>query len=42
MAFRAVEELRKLGKGKPVTLLYAAHDRKVNHALVLKSALSRR
>jgi uncharacterized protein YeaO (DUF488 family) len=35
-------ELRKLGKGKPVTLLYAAHDPKVNHALVLKSALSRR
>jgi uncharacterized protein YeaO (DUF488 family) len=25
-----------------VTLLYAAHDPKVTHALVLKSALSRR
>ena len=36
----AVAELRKLGKGKPVTLLYAAHDPKVNHALVLKSALA--
>jgi uncharacterized protein YeaO (DUF488 family) len=35
----ALAELRKLGKGKPVTLLYAAHDPKVNHALVLKSAL---
>jgi uncharacterized protein YeaO (DUF488 family) len=31
-----------LGKGKPITLLYAAHDPKVNHTLVLKSALSRR
>jgi uncharacterized protein YeaO (DUF488 family) len=38
----AVGELRRLGKGKPVTLLYAASDPKVNHALVLKSALSRR
>ena len=35
----ALAELRKVGKGKPVTLLYAAHDPKVNHALVLKSAL---
>jgi uncharacterized protein YeaO (DUF488 family) len=25
-----------------VTLLYAAHDPKVNHALVLQSALTRR
>ena len=38
----ALLELRKLGKGKPVTLLYAAHDPKVNHALVLQSALSGR
>jgi uncharacterized protein YeaO (DUF488 family) len=35
-------ELRKLGKNKRVTLLYAAHDPKVNHALVLQSALTRR
>ncbi len=38
----ALAELRKLGRGKPVTLLYAARDPKVNHALVLKSALSGR
>jgi len=38
----AVAELRKLGKSKRVTLLYAAHDPKVNHALVLQSALTRR
>ena len=38
----ALAELRKLGRGKPVTLLYAAHDPAVNHALVLKSALSSR
>jgi uncharacterized protein YeaO (DUF488 family) len=38
----AVAELRKLGKSKRVTLLYAAHDPKVNHALVLQSALNRR
>jgi uncharacterized protein YeaO (DUF488 family) len=37
----AVAELRKLGKSKRVTLLYAAHDPKVNHALVLQSALAR-
>lgn len=38
----AVAELRKLGRSKRVTLLYAAHDPKVNHALVLQSALTRR
>ena len=38
----AVAELRRLGKSKRVTLLYAAHDPKVNHALVLQSALTRR
>jgi uncharacterized protein YeaO (DUF488 family) len=38
----AFTELRKLGKSKRVTLLYAAHDPKVNHALVLQAALSRR
>ena len=37
-----VAELRRLGKSKRVTLLYAAHDPKVNHALVLQSALARR
>ena len=37
----AVAELRKLGRGKTVTLIYAARDPAVNHALVLKSALER-
>jgi uncharacterized protein YeaO (DUF488 family) len=38
----ALAELRKLGKSKRVTLLYGAHDPKVNHALVLQAALTRR
>jgi uncharacterized protein YeaO (DUF488 family) len=38
----SVGELRKLGRGKQVTLLYAAHDPKFNHALVLRSVLQRR
>jgi uncharacterized protein YeaO (DUF488 family) len=37
----AVAELRKLGKSKPVTLLYAAHDPRINHARVLQAALDR-
>ncbi len=36
-----VGELRKLGKNKRVTLLYAAHDPEVNHALVLRYVLER-
>jgi uncharacterized protein YeaO (DUF488 family) len=36
-----VGELRKLGKGHSVTLLYAAHDPKVNHAVVLQAFLER-
>jgi uncharacterized protein YeaO (DUF488 family) len=35
----ALPELRQLGKGKLVTLLYAARDPQVNHAVVLQSAL---
>jgi uncharacterized protein YeaO (DUF488 family) len=35
----AVKTLRGLGRGQIVTLLYAAHDPKVNHAVVLKAAL---
>lgn len=35
----ALPELRKLGKGQLVTLLYAAHDPRINHAVVLLSAL---
>jgi uncharacterized protein YeaO (DUF488 family) len=38
----ALGELRKLGRGKPVTLLYAAHDPKINHAVVLQSVLRAR
>ena len=35
----ALPELRQLGKGKLVTLLYAARDPAVNHAVVLQSVL---
>jgi uncharacterized protein YeaO (DUF488 family) len=35
----AIPELRKLGKGKVVTLLYGARDPEVNHAVVLQSVL---
>jgi uncharacterized protein YeaO (DUF488 family) len=35
----ALPELRKLGKGQLVTLLYAAHDPQINHAVVLLSVL---
>jgi uncharacterized protein YeaO (DUF488 family) len=35
----AVAELRKQGRGKRVTLVYAARDPKVNHAVVLLAAL---
>jgi uncharacterized protein YeaO (DUF488 family) len=39
---RAIGELRKLGRGHTVTLLYAAHDPEINHARVLWSLLRRR
>jgi uncharacterized protein YeaO (DUF488 family) len=35
----ALAKLRELGQAKRVTLLYAAHDPKVNHAVVLQSVL---
>jgi uncharacterized protein YeaO (DUF488 family) len=35
----AVAELRKLGRSKPVTLLYGARDPQINHAVVLSSFL---
>jgi uncharacterized protein YeaO (DUF488 family) len=35
----ALTKLRELGQAKRVTLLYAAHDPKVNHAVVLQSVL---
>lgn len=34
--------LRKLGRGKTVTLLYGARDAEVNHAVVLRQALQGR
>jgi uncharacterized protein YeaO (DUF488 family) len=37
----ALSRLRQLGKVKRVTLLYAAHDPDINHAVVLKSVLQR-
>jgi len=37
-----VAELRRQGRGSQVTLLYAAHDPEVNHALVLQSVLRKR
>ena len=39
-ASAAFRELRALGRGRAVTLLYAARDLKVNHAQVLKAALA--
>ncbi|HEY1900602.1 MAG TPA: DUF488 domain-containing protein [Steroidobacteraceae bacterium] len=36
-----IGDLRKLGRGKQVTLLYAAQDPEVNHALVLRDVLKR-
>ena len=38
----ALPELRRLGRGKTVTLLYGARDPEVNHAVVLLSALKRK
>jgi len=35
----AIAELRKLGRGTPVSLLYAARDPEVNHAQVLLAVL---
>jgi uncharacterized protein YeaO (DUF488 family) len=35
----ALAELRKLGRGQLVTLLYGARDPEINHAVVLLSAL---
>jgi uncharacterized protein YeaO (DUF488 family) len=37
-----LRELRKLGRGKEVTLLYGARDPEINHAIVLLSMLRRR
>jgi uncharacterized protein YeaO (DUF488 family) len=37
-----VAELRKLSRGRTVTLVYAARDPEVNHAVVLQSVLRRR
>lgn len=37
-----VGELRRLARGRVVTLVYAARDPQVNHAVVLQSVLRRR
>ena len=37
-----VGELRSLARGRVVTLVYAARDPRVNHAVVLQSVLRRR
>jgi uncharacterized protein YeaO (DUF488 family) len=37
-----VAELRNLARGRTVTLVYAARDPEVNHAVVLQSVLRRR
>jgi uncharacterized protein YeaO (DUF488 family) len=36
----AFDELRRLGKGKVVTLLYGSREPRLNHAIVLQSLLS--
>lgn len=38
----AVTDLRKLTRNQVVTLLYAAHDKEHNHALVLAAILGRK
>jgi uncharacterized protein YeaO (DUF488 family) len=38
----ALDTLRQLGKGHTVTLLYAAHDPRINHAAVLLAVLCKR
>lgn len=38
----AVGELRRLARRERVTLLYGAHDPKINHAVVLQSILRRK
>jgi uncharacterized protein YeaO (DUF488 family) len=37
-----INELRKLARGRAVTLVYAARDPEVNHAVVLQSVLRRK
>ena len=38
----AASRLRALGREGTVTLLFAAHDPKINHAVILKAALTAR
>jgi len=38
----ALGQLRRLGRGHTVTLLYGAHDPNINHAAVLASLLRRK
>lgn len=36
-----LKEIKKLAKKEPITLLYAAKDEKINHAIVLKRILEK-
>jgi uncharacterized protein YeaO (DUF488 family) len=38
----AIVALRRLGKANPVTLIYAARDPKINHAVILIKVLNKR
>lgn len=40
-AQKEIEILAKLSHKKNVTLLYAAHDEKINHAIILKEVIER-
>ncbi|HVA98505.1 MAG TPA: DUF488 domain-containing protein [Bacteroidia bacterium] len=39
---KELDKLRAITKTKPITLLYAAKDSKVNHAIVLKNILTKK
>lgn len=40
-AKKEIDILAKLSKKRNVTLLYAAHDEKINHAIILKEIIER-
>ncbi len=39
LAEKAINELAQKSKKRTVTLLYAAHDEKINHAVILKKVI---
>lgn len=41
IAKEKIKKLAKISKKKNVTLLYAAHDPKINHAVILKNAIEK-